>query len=208
MGQRCWGRRAVRLVAAGLGAVALVACGRGADPGPVGPTVPVEVTTTTVAAIDITHKPDVVTVEYAQAVMVELDRVLGEAVRAMVADGGPNKEFLDKLNAVYDEPSFENKQSVYGSIAAEGMEAFRNPPGDVITKVERVLRSDPHCVVLAVDRDFSAFLVNPNPESSDKGYIAWSPKGEESDPAGHNRTPWSVVFDGDVFEDEDPLAAC
>ncbi len=193
---------------AALAALALGGCGDAGGERPVGPTVPVEETTTTVAAIDITHKPDVVTVEYAQAVMVELDRVLGEAVRAMVADGGPNKEFLDKLNAVYDEPEFENKQSVYGGVAAEGMEDFRNPPGDPLTKVQRVLRADPHCVVLLVDRDFSAFLVAPNLESRTKGYIAWTPKAEGSDPAGHNRTPWSVVFDGDTLDGTAPLDAC
>lgn len=208
VGRKCWGRREVRLVAAALGAVALVTCGRGDRPGPVGPTVPVEETTTTVAAIDITHKPEVVTVDYAQAVMVELDRVLGEAVRAMVADGGPNKEFLDKLNAVYDEPSFEDKQSVYGEIAADGMEAFRNPPGDPVTKLERVLRSDPHCVVLAVDRTFAAFLASPNPREDPISYIALAPKVGDSDPAGFNRTPWSIVFDGGTLDGTEPLNAC
>ncbi|MDP9441913.1 MAG: hypothetical protein M3P34_07020 [Actinomycetota bacterium] len=202
------GEKRSRLATVALVAVSLAACDRAGGTGPIGPTVPLESTTTAAPAIDITTKPDVVTVEYAQAVMVELDRILGEAVRAMVADDGPNKEFLDKLNAVYDEPSFENKQSVYGKLAAEGLGGFRKPPGNPITTVESILRSDPTCVVFAVKRDFAPFLVAPNPESSDKGFIAWTPKTSSSDPAGFNRTPWSVVFDGDTFEDEDPRNAC
>ncbi|MBW3651290.1 MAG: hypothetical protein KY458_12060, partial [Actinobacteria bacterium] len=99
-------KRCARATVVLLG-LTLAACDSAGGTRPVGPTVPLESPTTTAPAIDITQKPDVVTVEYAQAVMVELDRILGEAVRAMVADDGPNKEFLDKLNAVYDEPSFE-----------------------------------------------------------------------------------------------------
>lgn len=203
------GRRRGRVALLALAlSLAVTACDSAGGMRPVGPTVPLESTTTPTPPIDITTKPDVVTVEYAQAVMVELDRVLGEAVRAMVADDGPNKEFLDKLNAVYDEPEFENKQSIYGGVAAKSMEDFRNPPGDPLTKVQRVLRSDPHCVVLSVDRDFSPFLVAPNPASGTKGYIGWSPKTDGSDPGGHNRTPWSVIFDGDTLDGTEPLNAC
>ncbi len=200
-------RGRVALLALAL-SLALAACDSAGGMRPVGPTVPLESTTTAPPPIDITTKPEVVTVEYAQAVMVELDRVLGEAVRAMVADDGPNKEFLDKLNAVYDEPAFENSQSVYGEIAADGMEEFRNPPGDPTTKVEQILRSDAECVVLAVDRSFAAFLVAPKPRANRISYIGLAPKGGGSDPAGLNRTPWSVVFDGGVLDGEDPLQAC
>lgn len=200
-------RGRVALLALAL-SLALTACDSAGGMRPVGPTVPLEATTTAVPPIDITTKPDVVTVEYAQAVMVELDRVLGEAVRAMVADDGPNKEFLDKLNAVYDEPSFENSQSAYGELAADGMEVFRDPPGDPTTTVQKILRGDPTCVVLSVDRSLAAFFVAPSPRPDNVSYIALAPKGEGSDPGGFNRTPWSVVFDGDTLGGEEPLEAC
>ncbi len=202
------GEKRSRLATVALVAVSLAACDRAGGTDPIGPTVPLESTTTAAPAIDITTKPDVVTVEYAQAVMVELDRLLGEAVRAMVADDGPNKEFLDKLNAVYDEPSFEDMQSVYGEIAADGMEAFRDPPGDPITKVEQILKAVPQCVVLAVDRTFAAFLAAPNPRPDRISYIGLAPKVEGSDPGNFNRTPWSIVFDGGTLDGQDPLQAC
>ncbi|MBW3615465.1 MAG: hypothetical protein KY439_09190 [Actinobacteria bacterium] len=203
MGEKRWARTTLVLLA-----LTIAACDSAGGTDPVGPTVPLEPTTTTPPAIDITKKPDVVTVEYAQAVMAELDRILGEAVRAMVADNGPNKEFLDKLNAVYDEPSFENRQSVYGELAADGMEVFRNPPGDPMTRVQKILRGDSNCVVLSVDRTFAAFFVAPSPRPDNVSYIALAPKTEGSDPGGFNRTPWSIVFDGDTLEGEEPLQAC
>lgn len=165
-------------------------------------------TSTTAAAIDITVRPEVITIAYADAVMAELDRILTEAVAAMVAEGVPNREFYDKLNAVYDEPAFDSKQSVYGELVADGVEEFRDPPGLVVTKAERVIRGDPHCVVLAVDRDFSAFLVSPRSDASNKGFVALAAKDASGDPAGHNRTPWSMVLDGDTADGSEPVAPC
>src|SRR5687768_13497576 len=43
------------------------------------------------SAIDITTKPSVVTVAYADAVMDELDRILSDAIREFVAADGPTQ---------------------------------------------------------------------------------------------------------------------
>ncbi len=200
-----------RLTAVGallLVCLGLAACDRAGGSGTPPVTVREEPATTSTTVLDITVKPAEITIPYAQAVMVELDHLLGEAIRAMVADNGPNKVFIDHLNAVYDEPEFENNQSIYGSVAAKSMEDLRNPPGDPVTKVERILRADPACVVLAVDRTFAAFLVAPHPREERISYIAWSPKTEGSDPGNLNRTPWSIVFDGGTLDGTEPLDAC
>ena len=94
------------------------------------------------------------TVEYADAVMDELDRILSDAIREFVAADGPTKGFDDKLNAVYDEPSLENQRQAYGRFAADGLEEFRRPPGDVATSVKEVLKSQPDCVVVRTTRTF------------------------------------------------------
>jgi hypothetical protein len=158
--------------------------------------------------IDITTKPSVVTVAYADAVMDELDRVLSEAIREFVAADGPTKSFDDKLNAVYDEPSLENARQAYGKFAVDGASEFRHPPGDVSTKVEEILKVDDGCVVLKVARTFASTLVDPKPNTEPFSYIAWEPTDEGGDPASANRTPWSVVFDGNVLEGEEPRNAC
>ncbi|HET9444278.1 MAG TPA: hypothetical protein VFO65_13190 [Acidimicrobiales bacterium] len=194
--------------------MALVASGSACDNADgsngTGATVPEDTTTTstTAAPIDITTRPDVITLDYANAMMAELDRLHTEAIAAMVAEGVPNKEFYDKLNAVYDDPAFEFQQSVYGEAVADGVEEFRNPPGPLATRAERLIRSDPDCVLFAVDRDFSAFLAAPRAEESNKGFIALAPKGPGSDPAAHNPTPWSIVLDGDTQDGNDPEAPC
>ena len=194
--------------------MALVASGSACDnaggSNGTGATVPEDTTTTstTAAPIDITTRPDVITLDYADAVMAELDRLLTEGVTSMVAADGPTDVWRAKLDAVYDGAGLEDKESVYVELAVDGLEEFRNPPGSVVTTVDRIVRAEQDCVVIAVDRDFSAFLVEPNPESSTSGFIVWAPKGDQSDPAGLNRTPWSIVFDGRTLDGGEPVSAC
>jgi hypothetical protein len=165
-------------------------------------------TTTTAAAIDVSVKPETITVAYADAVMDELDRVLSDAIREFVAADGPTKGFDDKLNAVYDEPSLENARHEYGEAAVDDMDAFKDPPGDVTTTVTSVLKSEPGCIVLAVQRDFGPTLVAPRTDARTTGYVAMEPTDEDGDPAHLNKTPWSIVFDGNVLEGEEPRNAC
>ena len=148
------------------------------------------------------------TVAYADAVMDELDRILSDAIREFVAANGPTKSFDDKLNAVYDEPSLENARQAYGRFAADGVDEFRSPPGDVTTAVTEVLKAEAGCVVLRVERSFDPVFARTSPDARETGYVAWEPTDEGGDPRGANRTPWSVVFDGNVLEGEDPKAAC
>ena len=160
------------------------------------------------ATIDITKKPDTITVEYADAVMDELDRILSDAIREFVAADGPTKGFDDKLNAVYDEPSLENKRQVYGKFAVDGADEYKDQPGDVETRVKEILKSEDRCVVMLVERTFAAALVSVDPTARSTSYIAIAPSVPESDPNNVNRSAWSVVFDGNVLEGEDPRSAC
>src|SRR5690242_9039372 len=81
------------LCACGVVAGACSGGGGGSGSPKTGAKVPVEstttsstVATTTTVAVDITKKPDVVTVAYADAVMDELDRLLSDAIRDFVAN--------------------------------------------------------------------------------------------------------------------------
>ena len=220
VGRRGRGRGRGWLVAV-VGAVAVVAasCGGGGSSGGDGPgaTVPegsagsgssASTTTTAPAAIDITAKPDVVTVAYADAVMDELDRLLSEAIREFVANDGPTKRFDDLLNAVYDEPSLENQRSAYGRFALDGTSEFRDPPGDVTTDAVELLKAEPACVVIEVRRTFAATLHEPQAQTGDTVYVALKPTSPDADPSRLNGTPWSIVFDGDVVDGDDPRTAC
>jgi hypothetical protein len=173
--------------------------------GAVGATVPVE-TTTTVATIDVTKVPDVVTIEYVDAVMDKLDPIIGDAFRELVRDHGPNQKFLALLDAVYDGQEFEAQQSDYGFTAARGFENVRTDPGDPATKVERLIKNVPGCLVVAADREFAAFYVDPKDKIP--GFIALIPKSEPSDPAQLNPTAWSIVFDGGTLDNVEPVTAC
>ena len=197
------------IVLAGLVAMAaagLAGCdGAGGSNGTGGATVPEDTTTTstTAAPIDITTRPDVITLEYAGAVMAELDRLHTEAVASFVAEGGPTREWYEKLDAVYDGPAFDQKRAVYGDLALDGVGLFRDPPGALVTKVERLIRTEPSCVLMAVDRDFGPYFVEPR-STNNAGFIGWVPKSPNSDAAGYNSTPWSVVFDGATLDGGEP----
>lgn len=144
------GRRALAVAMATL--LGVSACGGGSDAKPSGATMPKATTTTT---IDISVVPDEITVAYAQAVMDELDRVLGEAIRELVAKGEPTDEFVALLRAVYAEPQFSKEESYYGEDAANQFEGYRRPPGSPKTTVKSIIDSSSDCLVLDGQRSFA-----------------------------------------------------
>ena len=66
-------------------------------------------TTTTVVPVD--QVPAVIDVAYVQRVIDALDHVMGDAVRALVAAKVPDREFYERLRAVYLDPEFERVQA-------------------------------------------------------------------------------------------------
>ncbi|MBW3613768.1 MAG: hypothetical protein KY439_00445 [Actinobacteria bacterium] len=174
---------------------------------PPGNTVPTEAPASTTTTVDVASVPEEITVAYLDAVVDRLDVVVGDAFRELVRDRGPNKRFLDLLNAVYDGQEFEDKQSVYGRIAARDFENTRTDPGNPVTTVEHIIKNEPGCVIVAANRTFAAFFKDPK-EASTKGYLAFVPKAADSDPGGLNPTAWSLVFDGATLDDVEPVTAC
>ena len=186
-----------RIAGAGLVVMALLvgACsGRAGKP--TGATVPTERVTTT-TTIDVTKIPDVITVAYANAVMKSLDHVLGDAIRYLVAKKAPDQHFYDLLNAIYDEPAFSRKQSVWGQEAADRMQDFnvsRTGP-DHISRQSRPANA--HMLLTRRNSPTSTHLLtkmwirprlasSPGPECGDAG------------PTGQGPTAWSIEFDADM----------
>ena len=92
---------------------------------------------TTTVGVD--QVPAVIDVAYVQRVMDALDRVLGDAIRALVAAREPNREFYDRLRAVYGDPEFARKEEAFGRTAARGLATIRVDPGNPQTQVTRVI---------------------------------------------------------------------
>src|SRR2546422_5012378 len=92
---------------------------------------------TTTVGVD--QVPAVIDVAYVQRVMDALDQVLGDAIRALVAAREPNREFYDRLRAVYGDPEFAREEAAYGSAAARGLESMRTQPGNPMTRVDQLV---------------------------------------------------------------------
>ena len=167
-------------------------------------TVPSSTSSTTV--LDVSVVPDVVTVEYLDAVIDRLDVLVGDAFRELVRDRGPNARFLALLDAVYDEPELEDKQSLYGEIAGDGFENVRDDPGDPVTTIERIIKNEPGCVIVAADRTFASWFREPH--EGGQAFLAFTPKSPASDAGSLTPTALSVIFGGGTLDDVEPIDAC
>jgi hypothetical protein len=227
-----WGCRTVfavgRRYVVGLVALCLVAgaCsgGGGDDDGRTGPTVPpgdeVSTTTTTAPPGSTTTTslppeayavPDVIDQAYVQRVVSAYDKVLGDAIRAMVRDRGISDEFLKNLVAIYTQPQFEVQQRLWTSAVAEGdLDNRPAEPGDPVTVIRDIVRADQRCVIAGIDRDFRPTLrpdIEPT-ESEQPDYVVLVRKREAPDPNRVNPTPWIMSFDGFKTDGTVPVNSC
>src|SRR5437879_1300885 len=129
---------------------------------------------TTTVGVD--QVPAVIDVAYVQRVMDALDQVLGDAIRALVAAREPNREFYDRLRAVYGDPEFARQEASYGREAANGLAIFRPSPGNPVTVVQRLIAAQRACLFAAVDRSLAQALNEAPRPGTTAGYIALKPK--------------------------------
>lgn len=189
-GLRAAGRWSVMAVIAMVAVLALATCG-GSKAGP-GATVPRPTTTTTISVATV---PEVITVAYAQAVMDELDRVLGDAIRELVASKGPSDAFVARLKAVYADPQYSKEASLYGEDAANDFKGYRIPPGNPSTRVKEIVGSSRSCLIVLARRSLSEFFVDSAPEDSKDAVVEL--RVASAEPASEfTRTQWRIRGEG------------
>lgn len=162
-------------------------------------------TTTTAVSYEV---PAVIDAAYVEKVMAALDHVLGDAIRLMVRERGLSETFLDHLAAIYTEKELEFHQGLWAESFRQTLDERPPVPGDPLTRVQRVLRADRECVVVAVDRSFAATLTVPERKPPQQRYIALVPAVREQDRRGLNPTPWMMSFDGWMQDGGEPDAPC
>lgn len=180
-------------MASALVCLTLVAC-PGSDDDDPDVTVP-RSTSSTSTTIDVTTVPDEITIAYAQAVMDELDRVLGDAIRELVAAGAPSDRFVALLRAVYDEPTYSNQESLYGEDAANDFIDYDEQPDGPTTIVTRIVDASSTCVVVGAERSFERLYRDDPREDAKASYIQLLRKDATRDPGAFNPTPWAIVAD-------------
>ena len=184
-----------------LGCVAALLAGgcgggsRGQTSGATVPTLPATTSTTT----DPFAVPDVITLEYLDRVLAELDRIDGEATRKIVAAKELTPEAIALIESIYAEPELPRRLSLWERDLENDLPGAKDNPKARTTSTNRLISSSTSCLFAAVMRDYSGpSLFPPPPEES---FIALRPSGA-------NFSGWVIVFDGFNADGSEPPNPC
>ena len=158
------------------------------------PTLPATTSTTT----DPFAVPDVITLEYLDRVLAELDRIDGEATRKIVAAKALTPEAIALIESIYTEPELATRLAIMRTHLEKVLANLKGDPKARETNATELISAGPECVFLRATRDFSRSAVIPPPPQTT--YIALAPTTS-------NRTGWTIAFDSfneDSSRPEDP----
>lgn len=166
-------------------------------------TVPAPTTTTSPYAV-----PAVIDAAYVNKVLAALDKVLGDAIRSIVAAGTITTDGYDRLRAIFgDTELLQNTVSLLEIQMHAGFREYKRTPGNRETTVNHVISARPTCIWARVERDYSAVDANPgitvNPQ-----WVSLRPIDPSRDPKQYNPTPWATHYDGFVRDGSEPQNQC
>jgi hypothetical protein len=185
-------------------ALVLAACsGKSHDAAPTTSTPPPPTTAATTQASlpdNTTPNPDVIppviTVAYVNAVFAVLNHLNGDAVRALVASRQVTPTVKLYLRAAYNDPLYAEEVKIAQQSIDGDLSNVRQPPGDIVTTVERLVSASPTCIFAETRSEFSQVLVRPGSPAAAE-YFSLTPKHEANDPRDLNSTPWGFTFNAD-----------
>lgn len=173
----------------------LAACGGGSDASEVAGTT-TEATTTTVVETTTTAAPDPFTVPadpadideaYVEAVLTELERINGDALRLAVSEG-LSPAVSDLILSVFNADLAVLQVQILVEDYSNGFAGIRRPPGDVAASVSAISVARRDCISANVILDFSAVATNGVEASPTR--IELRPKAADQ---LANPTPWVYV---------------
>jgi hypothetical protein len=176
-------------------------CGGDAKEEPAAVTVPESVATTTAAAADEYAIPAQIDEAYVNKVMAALEHVQGDVVRKIFTARAFAQEDLVPLRAVFHDPELSAQAQGFARLPSSADRA-RNPVGDNITTVVRLITVRADCIYVEVLRDYSQTVIDaPAPSPA---FVTLRPSQPGTDPRDLNPTPWSI--DAERQEDENRCA--
>jgi hypothetical protein len=183
------------LVALGTAVViAFTACSSGshqATPTTLPAATPAPTAATTAINPDVI--PPVITVAYVNAVFAVLNHINGDVSRNLITDDRVTVQDKTYLRAIYDNPLYGQEVVIAQQSLGENLQNVRHPPGDVITRVRRLLSASHSCVFVETQSNFSSVLIDPGPPAASE-YFELAPKQPGIDPQHLNPTPWALRF--------------
>lgn len=169
--------------------LATAACGGRADP----TRGAASRSTSTTRVPDTRVVPRHITVAYVNAVFVKLNHVYGNAVRAAVKAKAVTPAVLADLHAIYKQPEYGRKIVLFKVSLRTELHELRNPPGNQITTVRKLLSASASCIFVETVTNFKAVMIRESkPAPSEYEKLV---RRTRADSDGMNPTPWAVSLD-------------
>ena len=148
-------------------------------------------TTSTTLPADPFAVPAVIDLAYLDRVMVELNRIHGNAFRTVVATHDIPPEVVAQLKATATGTSLSTTLKDLSTQIVHQFKGGRNPPGDRITSADRIVSATASCISFGGNSDFS--LVADHPVVVRSSYVLVRVSSQDQT---INPTPWLIAFDG------------
>lgn len=185
-------RRLVLALGLGLGLLGLTACSDRASTG---------------APVTTVESPEGEQVAAVNRILAGLDEVMGDLQRILVRERRITPEVTDRLQAIYTGPELLNQIDAFRADVANGLTGYKNPPGNRVTTVSRLITASPICVFAEVSRDYAPLTDGPAPRPASL-YVVLVDKAEADDPRQLNPTPWTMLYDGVQADGSQPEDVC
>lgn len=140
-------------------------------------------------------------------VLAGLDGVIGDLQRILVRERRITPEVTDRLRAVYVGPELLNQIDALRADVANGLVGVKDPPGNRVTTVSRLITVSPICIFVEVLRDYAPVTDGAGPRPVPL-YVVLVNKTEADDPKQLNPTPWTMLYDGVQVDGSQPGDVC
>lgn len=141
-------------------------------------------------------------------ILAGLDGVMGDLQRILVRQRAITTDVTDRLRAIYAGPELLNQIDAFKADLAGGLLGYKNPPGNRITTVTRLITASPICIFVQVKRDYSPLTIGVSSANPSTLYVALANKDAADDPKHLNPTPWTMLYDGVQSDGSQPEDIC
>lgn len=140
-------------------------------------------------------------------ILAGLDGVMGDLQRILVRERRITPEVTERLRAIYVGPELLNQIDAFRADVANGLVGVKNPPGNRVTTVSRLITVSPICIFVEVTRDYAPVTEGAAPRPASL-YVILVTKSEGDDPRQLNPTPWAMLYDGVQVDGSQPEDVC
>jgi hypothetical protein len=152
--------------------------------------------------------PSTITPAYVNSVFVVLNHVYGNALRLDLQTVDVPPQSVADLRSIYNDPLFNQEVTIASQALTENLSNVRMPPGDQVTRVDRLISASASCIFVEATTNVSRVVFKaPKPSYE---YDELTRRQAGADPQGLNSTPWAISFNA-VFAnptaEPDPCAS-